>query len=104
MSGSPLKRPIGKFQAVQHNSRGLAGENGSCARRVGLGPPVQLGQSGNIDESGFFEGASAKIRCVEAATEGAAIAHQVLRCDRIHQGTYPASLHTAHTSLARRLW
>ena len=36
-----------------------------------------IGQSDSFDETEFFEGASAKIRCAEAATAGAAIAHQV---------------------------
>ena len=71
-----FERPIGKFQAVQHNLARLAGET-AAALAVSGSAASTIGQSDNIDESGFFEGASAKIRCVEAATEGAAIAHQV---------------------------
>ena len=34
-------------------------------------------QSESFDEAAFLEAASAKIRCAEASTEGAGIAHQV---------------------------
>ena len=36
-----------------------------------------LAQSSVFDDAAFLEAASAKIRCAEAATEGASIAHQV---------------------------
>jgi len=69
-----FERPIGKFQAVQQNLARLAGEvaaalavSGSAADTVAQGD----------DDALFLEAASAKIRCAEAATEGAAIAHQV---------------------------
>jgi acyl-CoA dehydrogenase len=69
-----FERPIGKFQAVQQNLARLAGEvaaalavSGSAADTIAQGDGDAL----------FLESASAKIRCAEAATEGAAIAHQV---------------------------
>ena len=69
-----FERPIGKFQAVQQNLARLAGEvaaalavSGSAADTIAQGH----------DDALFLEAASAKIRCAEAATEGAAIAHQV---------------------------
>ena len=69
-----FERPIGKFQAVQQNLARLAGEvaaalavSGSAADTIAQGDDAAL----------FLEAASAKIRCAEAATEGAAIAHQV---------------------------
>jgi alkylation response protein AidB-like acyl-CoA dehydrogenase len=71
-----FERPIGKFQAVQHNLARLAGET-AAALAVSGSAASTIGQSDSFDEIGFFEGASAKIRCAEAATEGAAIAHQV---------------------------
>lgn len=90
-------RPIGKFQAVQHNLARLAGEAaaalasaGSAAEAIatfnspsGFPPPLTPprqgeGNSAAFDEGVFLEVASAKIRAGEAAGEGAAIAHQVL--------------------------
>ena len=69
-----FERPIGKFQAVQQNLARLAGEvaaalavSGSAADTIAQGD----------DDALFLEAASAKIRCAEAATESAAIAHQV---------------------------
>ncbi len=69
-----FERPIGKFQAVQQSLARLAGEvaaalavSGSAADAIAQGDGDAL----------FLEAASAKIRCAEAATEGAAIAHQV---------------------------
>ena len=71
-----FERPIGGFQAVQHNLARLAGETaaalaaaGSAADAVSNGPP--------FDDAVFLEVASAKIRVGEAAEAGAAIAHQV---------------------------
>ena len=71
-----FERPIGGFQAVQHNLARLAGETaaalaaaGSAADAVFGGPP--------FDDAVFLEVASAKIRVGEAAETGAAIAHQV---------------------------
>lgn len=71
-----FERPIGKFQAVQHNLARLAGEvaaadavSGSAADAIATGGP-----SG---DAAFLEAAAAKVRTGEAAGEGAAIAHQV---------------------------
>jgi len=71
-----FERPIGKFQAVQQNLARLAGEV-AAALAVSGSATDTLVQSGKFDDAAFLEGASAKIRCAEAATEGAAIAHQV---------------------------
>jgi acyl-CoA dehydrogenase len=72
-----FERPIGKFQAVQHNLARLAGETAAALAVSGSAASI-ISQSDTFDETEFFEGASAKIRCAEAATEGTAIAHQVL--------------------------
>ena len=71
-----FERPIGKFQAVQHNLARLAGET-AAALAVSGSAANTITQSDSFDEAAFLEGASAKIRCAEAATEGSAIAHQV---------------------------
>ena len=71
-----FERPIGKFQAVQHNLARLAGET-AAALAVSGSAVNTITQSDSFDEAAFLEGASAKIRCAEAATEGAGIAHQV---------------------------
>jgi acyl-CoA dehydrogenase len=68
-------RPIGKFQAVQQNLARLAGQT-AAALAVSASAADTIAQSG-LDEGAFLETASAKIRCAEAATEGAGIAHQV---------------------------
>ncbi len=70
-------RPIGKFQAVQHNLARLAGQT-AAALAVSASAADTIAQADYSDDAAFLEVASAKIRCVEAATEGAAIAHQVL--------------------------
>jgi acyl-CoA dehydrogenase len=69
-------RPIGKFQAVQQNLARLAGET-AAALAVSASAADTIAQSDNFDDAAFLEAASAKIRCAEAATEGAGIAHQV---------------------------
>lgn len=69
-------RPIGKFQAVQQNLARLAGQT-AAALAVSASAADTIAQSDHLDEAAFLEAASAKIRCAEAATEGAAIAHQV---------------------------
>jgi acyl-CoA dehydrogenase len=71
-----FERPIGKFQAVQQNLARLAGET-AAALAASASAADTLAQSENFDEAAFLEAASAKIRCAEAATEGAGIAHQV---------------------------
>lgn len=71
-----FERPIAKFQAVQHNLARLAGE--ASAAMTASGSAADAIASGETDSEGLFlEAASAKIRCAEAAQEGAAIAHQV---------------------------
>jgi acyl-CoA dehydrogenase len=72
-----FERPIGKFQAVQQNLARLAGEV-AAALAVSGSAADTIAQAESFDDAVFFEAASAKIRTAEAATEGAAIAHQVL--------------------------
>jgi len=69
-------RPIGKFQAVQQNLARLAGEV-AAALAVSGSAADALAQESAFDDAVFLEATSAKIRCAEAATEGAGIAHQV---------------------------
>ena len=71
-----FERPIGKFQAVQQNLARLAGEV-AAALAVSGSAADAMAQTDGIDDAVFLEAASAKIRCAEAAQEGAAIAHQV---------------------------
>lgn len=69
-------RPIGKFQAVQHNLARLAGEMAAAAAVSGSAADT-IEHAETFDEAVFLEAASAKIRVGEAAGEAAAIAHQV---------------------------
>ncbi|HEY7248303.1 MAG TPA: acyl-CoA dehydrogenase family protein [Xanthobacteraceae bacterium] len=69
-------RPIGKFQVVQHNLARLAGEVAAAMTAAGSAADALSG-TGACDDAVFLEVASAKIRCAEAAQEGAAIAHQI---------------------------
>lgn len=70
-----FERPIGKFQAVQHNLARLAGETAAANAAVrSLAATIERADS--FGDQVFFEVASAKIRVGEAAGEGAAIAHQ----------------------------
>ena len=71
-----FERPIGRFQAVQHNLARLAGEV-SAALAASASAADAIERAGRFDEGVFLEAAAAKIRCAEAAHEGAAIAHQV---------------------------
>jgi acyl-CoA dehydrogenase len=71
-----FERRIGKFQAVQQNLARLAGEV-AAALAVSGSAADTIAQADTFDEAVFLEAASAKIRAGEAATEGAAIAHQV---------------------------
>ena len=71
-----FERRIGKFQAVQQNLARLAGEAAAALAAAGSAAD-SIAQGGILDEAVFLEAASAKIRCGEAAAEGAAIAHQV---------------------------
>jgi acyl-CoA dehydrogenase len=71
-----FERPIGKFQAVQHNLARLAGE--VAAAIVASGSAANAIANANaFDDAVFLEAASAKIRSAEAADEGSTIAHQV---------------------------
>src|SRR5262249_33719654 len=72
-----FERPIGRFQAVQHNLARLAGE-ASAALAASASAADAIERAGRFDEGVFLEAVAAKIRCAEAAHEGAAIAHQVL--------------------------
>ncbi|MGA7113226.1 MAG: acyl-CoA dehydrogenase family protein, partial [Pseudolabrys sp.] len=71
-----FERPIGKFQAVQQNLARLAGEV-AAALAVSGSAADTLAQGSTFDDATFLEAVSAKIRCAEAATESAGIAHQV---------------------------
>jgi acyl-CoA dehydrogenase len=71
-----FERKIGKFQAVQQNLARLAGETAAALAVAGSAADT-IAQAGEFDQAVFLEAASAKIRCAEAAAEGAAIAHQV---------------------------
>ena len=89
-------RPIGKFQAVQHNLAQLAGEVAAAGSAADAAAEAiaERGINGNAVESDV---AVAKIRVGEAAGTGAAIAHQVHGAMGF---TYEHSLHHA----TRRLW
>jgi acyl-CoA dehydrogenase len=71
-----FERPIGKFQAVQQNLARLAGEV-AAALAVSGSAADTLAREQTFDDGVFLEAAAAKIRCAEAAAEGASIAHQV---------------------------
>ncbi len=71
-----FEKKISKFQAVQHNLARLAGE--TAAALAAAGSAADTLASGTADaDAVFLEAAAAKIRCAEAASTGAAIAHQV---------------------------
>jgi acyl-CoA dehydrogenase len=71
-----FERPIGKFQAIQHNLARLAGEVAAALAASGSAADA-IARREASHEALFLEAAAAKIRCAEAAEEGAAIAHQV---------------------------
>jgi len=71
-----FEKPIGKFQAVQHNLARLAGEV-SAAMTAAHSAADAIAQAEMFDDAIFLEATAAKIRSAEAAQEGAAIAHQV---------------------------
>jgi alkylation response protein AidB-like acyl-CoA dehydrogenase len=91
-----FERAIAKFQAVQHNLARLAGEVAVAVAAAGSAADA-IATAPTFDEGVFLEVASAKIRVGEAATEGAAIAHQVLGAIGFTQE------HTLHR-FTRRLW
>jgi acyl-CoA dehydrogenase len=71
-----FERPIGKFQAVQHNLARLAGE--VAAAMVASGSAANaIANTKAFDDAVFLETASAKIRSADAADAGSMIAHQV---------------------------
>lgn len=70
-------KTISKFQAVQHNLARLAGES-SAASAAATSAADAIASTATLADPGIFlEVASARIRSAEAATQGAAIAHQV---------------------------
>lgn len=71
-----FEKKISKFQAVQHNLAKLAGEVAAAVTAAGSAADA-IANTTSLDDAVFFETASAKIRCAEAAEKGAAIAHQV---------------------------
>ncbi|HKS89926.1 MAG TPA: acyl-CoA dehydrogenase family protein [Stellaceae bacterium] len=89
-------RPIAKFQAVQHNLATLAGEVAAAGAAADAAAEA-IATRGIGDELAAAEVAIAKVRVGEAATAGAAIAHQVHGAMGF---TYEHSLHHA----TRRLW
>lgn len=89
-------RPIGKFQAVQHNLARLAGEV-AAADAVSGSAADAIARADGFDDAVFLETAAAKIRAGEAAGEGAGIAHQVFGAIGFTQE------HILHR-LTRRMW
>lgn len=71
-----FERPIGGFQAVQHNLARLAGETAAALAAAGSAADAICTEP-EFNDAVFLEVASAKIRVGEAAGTGAAIAHQV---------------------------
>ena len=71
-----FERPIAKFQAVQHNLARLATETAAAMMAAGSAADA-IARADKFDAGVFLEVASARVRSAEAATEGAAIAHQV---------------------------
>ncbi len=72
-----FEKPIAKFQAVQHNLARLAGES-AAASTAATSAADAIANAADLASDGIYlEAASARIRSAEAATEGAAIAHQV---------------------------
>jgi acyl-CoA dehydrogenase len=71
-----FEKKIAKFQAVQHNLARLAGEV-AAALTASSSAADAIAHATEFDDGIFLEATAAKIRAAEAATEGAAIAHQV---------------------------
>jgi alkylation response protein AidB-like acyl-CoA dehydrogenase len=71
-----FERPIGRFQAVQHNLARLAGEVAAGMTAAGSAADT-IARARTFDDAVFLEVASAKIRSAEAAEQAAAIAHQI---------------------------
>ena len=91
-------RPIGKFQAVQHELAKLAGEAAAAAAASGAAAEAMSAAGGaRFDDRVFMEVAAAKIRAGEAAGAGAAIAHQM-------HGAIGFTLEHVLQRFTRRLW
>ena len=71
-----FEKKISKFQAVQHNLARLAGET-AAAMTAASSAADTIAHASKFDDAVFLEATAAKIRCAEAAENGAAIAHQV---------------------------
>ncbi len=93
---SQFGRPIGKFQAIQHGLAQLAGETAAAGAAADAAAEA-IARSGGLGDAALAEVAAAKVRVGEAATTGAAIAHQTHGAMGF---TYEHSLHHA----TRRLW
>jgi acyl-CoA dehydrogenase len=91
-----FERPIGKFQAIQHSLARLAGETAAAIAASGSAAEA-IDSATCFDSAVFLEAASAKIRVGEAATAGAAIAHQV------HGAIGLSQQHALHY-FTQRLW
>ena len=89
-------RPIAKFQAVQHNLATLAGEVAAAGAAADAAAEA-IARHGVDGDVVAAEVAIAKLRVGEAASAGAAIAHQAHGAMGF---TYEHSLHHA----TRRLW
>ena len=79
-----FERPIGKFQAVQHNLARLAGEV-AAAHDGGASAADAIAQAGRFDDAMFLEAPAAKIRTAEAAAGGRGDRASGLRRHRLHQ-------------------
>lgn len=93
---SQFGRPIGKFQAVQHGLAELAGEAAAAGAAADAAAEA-VSRTGGLGTGALAEIAAAKTRVGEAATRGAAVAHQTHGAMGF---TYEHSLHHA----TRRLW
>ena len=91
-----FEKQISKFQVIQHNLARLAGESAAALAASGSAADT-IDNAKSFDETVFLEVAAAKIRVGEAATEGAAIAHQV------HGAIGFSGEHALHR-FTQRLW